>query len=285
MSACHTLHQLMIARRDTIDKLLDGADYLDSVWLRCRVSRTLGTSTSLVGGGLTIAGGMLTLATMGVGAPVLIAGIATSSVGAAANIGTSVIEKVVNSRQVKALNLALERDKTVMDKLRTQMGSLKKYESSAKLRELMKGAETLLGEDHLLLLLLRGELHLEENTPTLASSCSCVAAPESDDSLPSQARTLLTQTSRDDVNYSVMDTGVLVESSKVIGQNTFKATGQVVVGLSAVFMVWDAIDLGQSISDLVRREGSQAGKLLRGRAGVLESALQDTLDKWRVRIP
>ena len=37
----------------------------------------MGTSVSLVGGGLTIAGGILTIATAGVATPVLIAGIHT----------------------------------------------------------------------------------------------------------------------------------------------------------------------------------------------------------------
>ena len=33
-----TLHQLVLAREETIVKLRQSADYLDSVWLRCRVS-------------------------------------------------------------------------------------------------------------------------------------------------------------------------------------------------------------------------------------------------------
>jgi hypothetical protein len=36
-----------------------------------------------------------------------------------------------------------------------------------------------------------------------------------------------------------------------------------VSGISAAFLVWDAIDLGFTISDLVRRQGSKAGKILR----------------------
>ena len=61
----------------------------------------MGTSASVVGGSLTIAGGILTLTTAGLAAPLLIAGIATSSVGAATNIGTSLIEKIINSKQVR----------------------------------------------------------------------------------------------------------------------------------------------------------------------------------------
>ena len=106
-----SIRQLVDARTDTISKLKASAEYLDSIWLRCRVSRTMGTSASVVGGGLTIAGGILTTLTAGAAAPILIAGIATSSVGAATNIGTSLVEKILNSRQIKDMNAAFERTK------------------------------------------------------------------------------------------------------------------------------------------------------------------------------
>ena len=51
---CQTVSGLLEARQDTIDKLRASAAYLDSVWLRCRVSRTLGTRASVGGGGLKI---------------------------------------------------------------------------------------------------------------------------------------------------------------------------------------------------------------------------------------
>ena len=68
---------------------------------RCRSVRGVGTSASITGGCLTIAGGILTLTTAGAAAPLLIAGIATSAVGAGTNISASVIERIINSRQIK----------------------------------------------------------------------------------------------------------------------------------------------------------------------------------------
>merc|ERR1712130_916354 len=172
-------------------------------------------------------------------------------------------------------------------------------------------AANLLGEHHLLLHIIRGAVagepsYLEQATATedqmsnTASAASLKVEGESPrsqgedqeksyislvESRPSSTKTLLTQTSSDTVAYSPLDSGVIVESGKVIGQNSFKAAGQVVLGLSAAFMVWDAIDLGCNITDLVRREGSQAAKLLRGRAALLESALQDTLGRFTVKLP
>lgn len=67
---------------------------------RCKITRSVGASTSVIGGSLTIAGGILTLTTGGLAAPLLIAGIATGSVGAATNIGSSIAERIINSKQV-----------------------------------------------------------------------------------------------------------------------------------------------------------------------------------------
>ena len=71
----------------------------------------MGTGVSVLGGGLTIAGGILTTLTAGAAAPVRLAGLATSSVGAATNIGTSRVEKTLNSKEVKEMNEAFNMDK------------------------------------------------------------------------------------------------------------------------------------------------------------------------------
>ena len=115
---------------------------------RCKLSRTVGTSTSMVGGGLTIAGGILTLTTAGAAAPLLIAGIATSSVGAATNIGTSVIEKVINSKQIREMAGALDVDKELTLKIESQIDDLRRYKDSIHLGALLASMEALLGNEY-----------------------------------------------------------------------------------------------------------------------------------------
>ena len=73
----------------------------------------MGTSASVIGGSLTIAGGVLTLATAGAAAPLLIAGLATSSVGAATNIGTSLAEKAISSKEVRRRFIPLHKIKKI----------------------------------------------------------------------------------------------------------------------------------------------------------------------------
>lgn len=152
LSLSCSVRQLVDARSDTIQKLRASAAYLDSVWLRCRVSRTMGTSASVVGGGLTIAGGVLTTLTAGFAAPVLIAGIATSSLGAATNIGASLVEKIVNSKQIREMNAAFQRDKEITLKLESQLDSMKYYKRSENLQGLLEHVRNLLGNINMNLL-------------------------------------------------------------------------------------------------------------------------------------
>lgn len=290
---CVTIRLLVEARKETIEKLLAGADYLDSIWLRCRVSKTMGTSVSVVGGGLTIAGGILTTLTAGAAAPVLIAGIATSSVGAAANIGTSLVEKILNSKQIKEMNSAFSRDKEITNKFENQVEQIKRFSDSAHLTSLYYSTKEILGEKHLLMTILRGVL-LFETLETATVSASLVPGgastntemkPSSENSKTTIKASLFKQSSKDGVHFNPLDPGMLVEGGKVIGQNSFRVAGQVVIGVSAAFLVWDAIDLGFTISDLIRKQGSSAAHVLREKAVLLQEALDQTIGSYIIDMP
>lgn len=122
--------------------------------IRCKVSRSLGTSASVVGGSLTIAGGILTLTTAGAAAPLLIAGIATSSVGAATNIGTSLIERIINSKQIKDMTGALSVDKELTLKIESQIDDMRRYKDSIHLGALIGAMEAILGSNHIIVAIL-----------------------------------------------------------------------------------------------------------------------------------
>ena len=53
-------------------------------------------------------------------------------------------------------------------------------------------------------------------------------------------------------------------------------------GVSAAFLVWDVIDLGWTVTDLVRNKGSRAAAILREKADQLEEALEETKSKYVV---
>ena len=276
LQLCDTVAALVRARHTTIAMVRAGAEYLDTVWLRCRVSRTAGTGVSVLGGGLTIAGGILTTLTAGAAAPVLIAGIATSSVGAATNIGTSLVEKILNSKQVKDMNEAFSRDKEVTLTFEDQLQQLKeKYKDSPHLSRLYYSIKKSLGENHLLIPVLQIVLLYDSADSTHSST--------PDPLLPSRP-SILTTDSTDKMKVNPLDVGLLAEGGKVIGQNSLKVAGQVIIGVSAAFLVWDAIDLGFSISDLIKKRGSESAKVLREKASFLETALEDTLLNYKIEV-
>jgi len=369
-----TLEQLILARRETIVKLRQSADYLDSVWYGSKVAKGVGTSASVIGGGLTIAGGVLTLATAGAAAPLLIAGIATSSVGAATNIGTSIAEKAISSKEVRNMSNALSIDRDLTLKMESQIDDLRRFKDSAHLGSLLVMAEMMLGPTHIIVAILQsifsydttgiltrsarffsegvrcsiqalsseagannnklaasghgggcsqmtksaslqqvareGAALAEESNlkhmlsdPMVAGSAAAgvvaagaavaVASTAVKESAASSstsavcrstARAAAGAVGSTQLKYSPLGTDIFLETGKVVGQNSTRLAGRVIVGVSAAFLVWDTIDLGLTIADLIRKKGSQAAKILRDKADELEEALTETKAQYSVKV-
>jgi len=89
---------------------------------------------------------------------------------------------------------------------------------------------------------------------------------------------------RESLKYNPLGADVFLETSKVVGQNGTRLAGQVIVGVSAAFLVWDAIDLGWNVTELIRMKGSQAGRILRDKANELEEALKETTENFSVEM-
>ena len=141
-----------------------------------------------------------------------ISGIATSSVGAATNIGTSIVEKLLNSKQIKDLNAAFERDKMLTMKFERQIEEVKRHQDSPHLSLLYYSIKQFLGADHLLMAILK---------EVLVEVLVDVKGEEEKKEMASLMN------SKDGVQYNPLDAGALVEGGKVIGQNSFKMAGQV----------------------------------------------------------
>ncbi len=89
---------------------------------------------------------------------------------------------------------------------------------------------------------------------------------------------------KESLRYNPLSPDVFLETGKVVGQNGTRLTGQVIVGVSAAFLLWDAIDLGWTVTDLVRKKGSQAAKVLADKAEELEQALNHTMENYSVEM-
>ena len=96
----------------------------------------------------------MTLTTAGAAAPLLIAGIATSSVGAGTNIGTSMVERVITSKQIKEMTGAISVDKELTLKIESQIDDLRRYKDSIHLGALIGTMEAVLGSNHIIVAIL-----------------------------------------------------------------------------------------------------------------------------------
>jgi hypothetical protein len=75
------------------------------------IAKAIGSGGGALGGGLTLIGGILTIATAGAALPVLIAG---TSIGLASGIGggaAAVTERIIKSRQMKQAQDSIDADK------------------------------------------------------------------------------------------------------------------------------------------------------------------------------
>ncbi len=89
---------------------------------------------------------------------------------------------------------------------------------------------------------------------------------------------------KEGLKYNPIGADVFLETGKVVGSNGTRLAGQVIVGVSAAFLAWDVIDLGWNVAELVRKKGSQAGKVLRDKADELDAALKETTENFSVEL-
>lgn len=88
--------------KDTVTSLRLAADKLDQVWMDSKIAQAGGTGATILGGLLTIGGGIATVMTLGGATPLLVAGIGVGLGGAGVKIGTSIVEAAINTNEVKA---------------------------------------------------------------------------------------------------------------------------------------------------------------------------------------
>jgi len=249
------------------------ADKLDEVWKDCKTAHAAGTSASIVGGLLTLGGGVATFMTAGAATPLLVLGMAFGGAGAATNIIAGRIEASVNSKELERAQNAL---KETIGCLNTVNETIQKWQDRKEIGRLLciysLALHTLKKTDPVIKLLRQVISHSYAMAKeyltrvyafgtkmTCAKVAAHVAAGTSDDVVGALTKT--GAQSADDV----VGTGVKA------GANASKTAGKVIMGISAVFLVFDSIDLYSTIQKLIEERGSEAAKELR--------IIADRLDK------
>lgn len=81
--------------KEIIRSLRTVAKKLDGVWRNCKISHAVGISVGIVGGLLSIGGGIATLMTAGTASPLLIAGLSLGGAGLTTKLGTAAVNSFI----------------------------------------------------------------------------------------------------------------------------------------------------------------------------------------------
>ncbi|XP_078353770.1 uncharacterized protein LOC144638446 [Oculina patagonica] len=99
----------MISRTEaSARRLRKSADQLDKVWKDCKIAHLCGTTAGIVGGILTIGGGVATMMSSGFATPLLLLWMGFGAGGAVTNLGTSIVEASINSTEIKKAGKVLK---------------------------------------------------------------------------------------------------------------------------------------------------------------------------------
>lgn len=257
-------HKAIFKVAETVKSHREAADYLDSVWMKCKKAYAVGSFGGVVGGCLTIAGGIATMATAGAAAPILLAGTGIGVAGAGANVLTSFYEAAIKSSEIKKA----EKD------LQETLDSIKEV------KEILKAWLVKKDERRLSYIRYIAELTLKFSDPAVMEILQAVlpslALPPTE--MKSYlARAVAWAAAKATVELVVEGLGQAgaqaVRGGIIEGVKASARAGSLFVGIGAIFMVLDGNNLNYTIKEIVENKGSDAAQFLRQKADELESAI------------
>ena len=278
--------------KKTIKSFRAAAKKLDGVWKDCKISHAVGTSFGMLGGLLTIGGGIATLLTAGGATPLLIAGLCVGGAGATTNLGTAIAEAVINSAEIKEAEKHLGETIDSVNEVNRIVQEVLMIKERARLIHIYYLAKTLELGNPVVLKILRELVFLSVGTPTKmviqltekliafaqAASQACGNAATQGGA---QGAAKAAAQPVDDVVRATGQAGTqaaddMVQAGARAGSEAVgEVVGKVIIVVNVAFVVWDAIDLGFTIRDLVENKGSEAAKVLRQKADELENAMKE----------
>ena len=278
--------------KKTIKSFRAAAKKLDGVWKDCKISHAVGTSFGMLGGLLTIGGGIATLLTAGGATPLLIAGLCVGGAGATTNLGTAIVEAVINSAEIKEAEKHLGETIDSVNEVNRIVQEVLMIKERARLIHIYYLAKTLELGNPVVLKILRELVFLSVGTPTKmviqltekliafaqAASQACGNAATQGGA---QGAAKAAAQPVDDVVRATGQAGTqaaddMVQAGARAGSEAVgEVVGKVIIAVNVAFVVWDAIDLGFTIRDLVENKGSEAAKVLRQKADKLENAMKE----------
>ena len=244
----HEYEDWIRIRKETVANLHEIADYIESVSRRTGWAKAIGSGSGALAGGLTLVGGILTIASAGAALPVLLAG---TGLGIASGVGggaAAVTEKIIKSRQMDAARKALEADKLATTHLETQLEKVRKDKVAKKVAKdaLIAGGGA--AYDSLKI------FHLVAGSTGSSLKAGIEATA---------------QLFGEDLGKEV---------SKVLLRTSGKVfSGSVTVVFGGITMAWDIYKLSNEIEELIKL-GAEGANDIRTLAKELEKALLDLIE-------
>ena len=290
------VEDMNLAKQKAIAHLYDAANYLDKVWRDCKIASVTGNSAGILGGLLTIGGGIATVLTAGAASPLLIVGISLGAAGAGTNLGTAAAEAAINSTKLQEAEKALQSADELTAKVEQQINEWKKKPKDLlRLCFLARLAAQLFGQSHIVVQLIQSVLvsvgisadiifktfaeaaiktASEAVAKAGAGAATITAVETAAGALLNNAPKILAGATEEAAAAAKGGASAIGKAGARMGA---KAAGGVIIGVSSVFLVWDAVDLGFNIKDLVEDKGCKAAPYLREKAKELEASLAENI--------
>lgn len=255
---------------DTVNSLHTMANRLDEVWKESKKIQATGKGASIAGGLLAIAGGVATAMTLGAATPLLIAGMSIGVAGAGTNLVSSFGEASKNSSEIKKAEEKLKDTKDSISDVHDTIQLWLKTKEDVRLLYICCLAELNQEKNDLV-------KNLLQNVVLHSMMLSVVVLGVTGRAALSSGMFLA----------DVAVQGVAKAATSGLAEGGAKAAGQVaskvMIGVTAALVLWDAIDLGYTIKDIVQEKGSEAARCLRQKADELESAFPESRKNYFLR--
>lgn len=253
--------------KQTVSSFYQAADTLDGLWEYSKKAHAAGTTAGIMGGLFAIGGGIATIMSAGAATPwlLLFGGIGFGFGGAGINVVASYIEASMNSKEIKKAEKDWMETLDYISDVEKSVQMWLDRKTSAKLstfiRDLLPLLPSLAPGVAAKFFELTGKNGAHAAGRTGAQAAAKAGTQAVDD--VAQAAAKAGAQAADDI----------AQAGAKAGANTgSQLLGKVIIGISAVFLVVDAIDLGFTIKDLVEKKGSEAAKFLRKMADKLDKA-------------
>lgn len=256
--------------RKAIESLHGAADKIEQVWRDSRVLRASGTSIAICGSVFTLAGGIATIMSAGIASPLLFSGMAVGFAGASANVTGSIMEAVIKSKEVEKAKTDLKEAKEGIKDVKEIIEDCLKKEKLSWFLCIQKLAKDRKWNTPVLKVVVglvqaakvlsnRGQACAGAAVKALGEEAGKAGAGSAGKAGMEAAGKVGAGTADD-----VLNTGMKAGS---------KVAGQVIIGVSAVFLLWDVVNLSCTIDELWQNKGSDAAKDLIRKAKKLEDIL------------